>query len=146
MYYINIANFISQSIMNKSISINNFHNTIDIKLMSITETRLKPNDSYLNIPDRYDILRQDRIGKQGGGITLIFHKSLSVTQKKLISETEDEVMWLTIETIAKSFSLLIIYAPPKSTFSLFKCAVLCHLRLDHSFKPQDKNKYFKTNG
>ena len=116
MSSIKLANINLQSIKNKSIQLNNFIIKNDVKLIALTETWLKKDDAYLNIPDNYAIIRKDRTDKKGGGIALIHHISIKI-HELTSTQTEinlDEVLILNATHKEQSFAIVIVYAAPSS--------------------------------
>ena len=112
----NLPNINVQSIKNKSIQLNNFIINNNIKIAALTETWLREDGVYLNLPDNYSIIRKDQKHKPGGGIALIHHNSIKINQAITKQDyLSDEVLILNAKHDGRSYDIIIIYAPPDST-------------------------------
>lgn len=82
---------------------------IDIALLS--ETRLKPGQN--TIIKNYNFIRQDRIGRQGGGVAIVCHQTIPFIKVQESEEWSDvESVGITIFPSTTPISIFSIYAPP----------------------------------
>lgn len=96
-----------------------------LNIFAITETWFSGTDidNYsisMFVPDSHIFVHKPRLNKRGGGIGVVFHKSISF--KNNSSEFEFvsfECMVLSLDLSSKSIRLIVIYRPPCSCLNLF---------------------------
>ena len=71
---LNIAHINIRSCINKNLELQLFLKENNIDILTLNETRLKPNKKF-EIPN-YVVLRKDRAKKKGGGVTVILRKDI----------------------------------------------------------------------
>ena len=95
---------------------------IDIDLLAITETWLKPEnlDSEILPGNDFNIHRRDRTDRTGGGVLLAVHENiLSMRRQDLESSAEMLVCELRPES-KKKIAVIVFYRPPDSDLKYIK--------------------------
>ena len=111
-----IAHLNIRGIVNKMDELKLHISQLNIKILHLSETFLSPatDSKVLNIPG-YNLLRKDRVNRQGGGVLTYLHSSLNYT---LINELDDprlESLSIKIsQPHATPFITTVIYRPPSS--------------------------------
>ena len=87
-------------------------------IIIITETWLNDTipDSAINI-DGYNAERNDRIGKQGGGVCAYIKQSIQYTRWKNLEDADIESIWITLKLKSlprevSNVTIVGIYHPP----------------------------------
>ena len=85
----------------------------DILVLTETFSSVKVPDSFYSTPG-YQMYREDRIGKSGGGILAYINDSLQVNRREDLDEMDLECLWLETCPYKSKCPLLIagIYRPP----------------------------------
>src|SRR5437899_8166131 len=95
-----------------------------IDILALTETWLTPETlpSTLNslTPPGYSIIHSPRLQGKGSGLGLIFRSFLKVSTVSLPLFSSFESLCVRLTTASTSFTLLVIYRPPCSNFTLFQ--------------------------
>lgn len=116
-----------RSITNKATIVEQYlvDNQIDIAVL--TETWIKQSDPTYNtvwnelLPEGYRFFNQSRVGTRGGGVGIVFSKSVTTSQPLQLgsfSSFEYIAVKMCINT-DEPFILLVIYRPPKTSLSIF---------------------------
>ena len=102
-----------------------------IHIATINETWLtKDNEHLLNIPD-YNVIKKNRIGKKGGGVCILVHKSLYYKELDAINNSKfKHIEQISIELKLQSKNLLIssLYRPPNTNVTEFNVEYGNYLR------------------
>ena len=89
-----------------------------IHVVTINETWLtKDNEHYLNIPD-YQVVKRNRLGKRGGGVCILIHKSLNYKEIDTINTLKFkhiEHICVEIKLQGKNLSVSSLYRPPNTS-------------------------------
>ena len=91
-------------------------------ILAITETWIRENDPYTPsefCPDGYTLLREDRIGQQGGGIAVLCRddfKPRRITSQKYESF---ESLLISVSSAPNSLRIAVIYRPPALSCAKF---------------------------
>ena len=87
-----------------------------IHVVTINETWLtKDNEHFLNIPD-YHAVKRNRVGKRGGGVCILIHKSLNYQEVDTINTLKFkhiEHICVEIKLQGKNLSVSSLYRPPQ---------------------------------
>ncbi len=111
---INISHINARSINNKFHKINSLIVEHNIHILCISETWLNKETKYLDLPSNYDIIRNDRIGKKGGGVAIIY-KSIFNLSNINTSYTETIITTVSSPKLSNdNFTLILSYCEPKS--------------------------------
>ena len=93
-----------------------------IHIATINETWLsKDNEHLLNIPD-YNVIKKNRIGKKGGGVCILVHKSLYYKEIDAINNLKfKHIEQISIKLKLQSKNLLVssLYRPPNTNVTEF---------------------------
>ena len=93
-----------------------------IHVVTLNETWLtKDNEHYLNIPD-YNIVKRNRVGKKGGGVCILIHKSLNYKEMDTVNAlkfTHIEHICVEIKIHDKNISVSSLYRPPNTNTTEF---------------------------
>ena len=93
-----------------------------IHIATINETWLtKDNEHLLNIPD-YQVIKRNRIGKKGGGVCILVHKSLYYNELNTINNLQfKHIEQISIELKVQRKNLLVssLYRPPNTNVTEF---------------------------
>ena len=105
----------ARSLINKTPLLENYVNVNKPTIVGITETWAKPDfpDGLYAIPG-YQIIRDDRVNKRGGGVMLYLHKEIESSEIALHSPSiEFEYVCCKLHlTNSKFFGILCLYRPP----------------------------------
>lgn len=124
---LNLMSLNCRSVKNKTLSISDFIASQDIDILALTETWLGTNiDNQVLaelVPPGYDIIQSSRQERRGGGVGVLFKKSLNV--KQLASSKDDafthfEHLTCSICPGDVQIRLCIIYRPPPSKRNGFR--------------------------
>ena len=89
-----------------------------IHVVTINETWLtKDNEHFLNIPD-YHAVKRNRVGKRGGGVCILIHKSLNYQEIDTINTLKFkhiEHICVEIKLQGKNLSVSSLYRPPNTS-------------------------------
>ena len=104
----------------------------DTDLFALTEIWLEPgdNDGVLIeelTPPGYRFLHNPTSSGRGGGVGLLFKKSLRIKQGETVNVKSFEYMQVICNTSTKSFRIIVIYRPPicsTADFFLEFCGLL----------------------
>lgn len=114
---LNIAHINIRSIKKKFDVINNFIIKNNVQILCVNETWLKPNQKYINLPTNYQIIRQDRINRKGGGVAIIHHKNIKI--QTITKDQTHETIAIKIElNDTTKLNLISTYYPPNCTYNL----------------------------
>ena len=86
-----------------------------IDILVVIETWLDQSTTHLNLSyPGFNVLRQDRSNKQGGGIAFIIRKNIAYyTLKNFISpHSEFEILGIKITNFKKPLHIISVYKPP----------------------------------
>ena len=93
-----------------------------IHVVTLNETWLtKDNEHYLNIPD-YHVVKRNRMGKKGGGVCILIHKSLNYKEIDTINTLKFkhiEHICVEIKLHDKNVSVSSLYRPPNTNATEF---------------------------
>ena len=102
-----------------------------IHIATINETWLsKDNEHLLNIPD-YNVVKKNRIGKKGGGVCILVHKSLYYKEVDTINNLKfRHIEQISIELKLQKKNLLVssLYRPPNTNVSEFNAEYDTYIR------------------
>ncbi len=107
----------AQSVKNKAVPLYDRILEHDYDILAITETWLNDkDDSVLNelVPHNYDILQLNRSTGKGGGIAIIYKKSLKATKLKNCKFKSFEMLHTTFNVGSDVIRLITLYRPPPS--------------------------------
>lgn len=109
--------FNARSLSNKIVLLQNYANEIKPKVIALSETWAKPE-----IPDSiyalsgYNLLRDDRLNKRGGGVMLYVDYTISISQISFGSSHAFEFVVCKLQLTKNDFlGILCIYRPPNIT-------------------------------
>lgn len=108
---LNILNWNANGINNKKAELSYFLKAKEIKLACITETHLKPNETF-KIPG-YNNHRSDRINSNGGGVLILIEKSIPYIQSNLPHTPGIETVAIKFPLDNRIITLIAAYKPPK---------------------------------
>lgn len=89
------------------------NNNYDV--LCITESWLKPAiPSYLVQIPGYELIREDRIDRVGGGVAIYIHKNYYFTKYSFLTCRHDVVenLWITLKYKRLTFIVGVVYRPP----------------------------------
>ena len=93
-----------------------------IHVVTLNETWLtKDNEHYLDIPD-YHVVKRNRMGKKGGGVCILIHKSLNYKEIDTINTLKFkhiEHICVEIKLHDKNVSVSLLYRPPNTNATEF---------------------------
>lgn len=109
-----------RSVCNKALTIKDLVVDSDMDILGITETWLRGNDLDNPVvaelvPNGYSFNHLPRLDGRGGGVGLMFKKSLDVKFSTVPSYNSFEVINAEIKLAGKSLNLYVIYRPPPSS-------------------------------
>ena len=93
-----------------------------IHIATINETWLtKDNEHLLDIPD-YNVIKKNRIGKKGGGVCILIHKSIYYKELEAINNLKfSHIEQISVEVKLQCKNLLVssLYRPPNTNVNEF---------------------------
>ena len=129
-------------------------------VLLISETWLTPFSPKLDIPG-YDLYRQDRVHKKGGGVVILVSSKLHCTDRPDLASKLEESKCMTIEIKLKNSDCCLVssmYRPPNidtSTFLASYNSLICAMKkekpkgitvgLDHNLDFLKADKHQATN-
>ena len=89
-------------------------------VFGVTETHLTSEivDGEINIED-YSLVRRDRPGRQGGGCTIHYRKSLKVIHRPDLEDDKVEAIFMQVKAGSRDTMIGIIYRPPNQNSEFF---------------------------
>ena len=115
---IKIGHLNCHSIRNKLCDIINLINSEELDILCLNETFLKPSDTHLNSITGYNIIRNDRSHKKGGGVAIIIKKHIKYKIIHKISTTSTEYITIQLTNSPNNLNLSSVYTHPQSQSNL----------------------------
>ncbi|VDI45621.1 Hypothetical predicted protein, partial [Mytilus galloprovincialis] len=117
-----------RSVKNKTVSLCDFIQSINVDLLALSETWLGTTIDKLVtselIPDGYDIHQVSRKDQRGGGLAVVYKTNLDVKLvKNDCHSTHFELMECKIATKNQHLRLCVIYRPPPSKANKFRNSI-----------------------
>ena len=112
----------ARSIKNSSDLIKQIVIEDDIPILTLTETWLREIDIFdtLNVcPNGYVFLRNDRKGKNGGGVAVLCSEFLKPSVVKSQQYNSFEHLIISVKSAPNSARIVALYRPPSSSQALF---------------------------
>ena len=92
----------------------------DLKILVFTETWLKPNIRDTEIlSDQYQLFRNDRLNKVGGGVLMAVHNSISSERVMLTDSQDVEFVCVKLSYINQTIYITCSYIPPNSDSNIY---------------------------
>ena len=110
----------ARSLINKTNELQTL--AIDIDLLAITETWLKPDnlDSEILSSNDFNIYRRDRTNRTGGGVLLAVRENILSTRRRDL-ESKAEILVCEIHPESrKKIAVIVFYRPPDSDLNYIK--------------------------
>ena len=92
----------------------------DLKILVFTETWLKPDIRDTEIlSDQYQLFRNDRLNKVGGGVLIAVHNSISSERVMLTDSQDVEFVCAKLSYINQTIYITCSYIPPNSDSNIY---------------------------
>ena len=122
---LNFGNWNARSINNKTSEVCDLIQEYNLDLLAVTEswltarTKTSTMAQIMSSLTSFDYISQDRKGRAGGGICVLFRDTLTVQQQSNVECKSFELLDLLITSVTDKLRLVIIYRPPNTKTELF---------------------------